>query len=127
MDPLKAGVVVAAGGVLAVCACSRGTKAVEAAPPAELVVPADAVAPDAELGDDAVAHLTALADIVTLMHHKDVEQTKPGSLPGVYSYDESTGVFTLDHAESGVPYGKTEKETVSSPVTWHAGTHGLYA
>ena len=31
---------------------------------------------------------------------------------GVYEYDAKTGGFKLDHGETGVPYDKTEKETL---------------
>lgn len=83
---------VAVAGVAACYWCTRG-----ASEPS----PQDLVAPDGELDAEAIA---ALRDT-------------PDALAGVYSYDGSTGVFTLAHTESGVPYDKTEKETIKAEAT----------
>lgn len=110
----KTSAVLAVGGAAAAaaCLCSRGRRTEPGA--AETVAVG---VPDAELGEDALECLNGLADIVTLMHHKDVEQNKPTSLAGVYSYDESSGAFSLAHSETGVPYGKTDKETVTAKAS----------
>jgi hypothetical protein len=63
--------------------------------------PQDLVAPDGELAAEAIA---ALDD-------------SPDALAGVYSYDGATGAFTLAHSETGVPYDKTEKETIKAEAT----------
>ena len=84
---------VAVAGVAATCYwCTRG-----ASEPS----PQDLVAPDGELAAEAIAALKGI----------------PDALPGGYSYDGSTGAFTLAHTETGVPYDKTEKETIKAEAT----------
>ena len=83
---------VAAAGVAACYWCTRGPSE----PSSQ-----DLVAPNGELAAEAIA---ALTDI-------------PDKLAGVYSYDGATGAFKLAHSESGVPYDKTEKETVKAEAT----------
>jgi hypothetical protein len=38
----------------------------------------------------------------------------PEALEGVYSYDGASGAFKLEHSETGVPYDKTDKETLTA-------------
>jgi hypothetical protein len=57
--------------------------------------------PDAALKPEAAA---AIADA-------------PDSLADVFTYDGVSGIFTLGHRETGVPYGKAEKETLTAEAT----------
>ena len=83
---------VAVAGVAACCWCSRSPAGPK---------PQDLVAPNGEHAADAIA---ALAKV-------------PDALAGVYTYDGSTGAFTLAHSETGVPYDQTEKETIKAEAT----------
>ena len=74
----------AACGLYACCKAPPGPSASELTPP------------DAELKPEAIAALS----------------TVPENLAGVYDYDGKTGAFKLEHSEAGVPYNKTEKETM---------------
>ena len=83
------GVAAAAAAGLATCYyCSRPTGP----------RPQDLVAPDGELAPEAIAALSEL----------------PEALEGVYSYDGASGAFKLEHSETGVPYDKTDKETLTA-------------